>query len=268
LRLLASLLVVLSLVGCAEPLSDDLHDFVGLWKSGETMMTITEAGEFAYETTAADRQASVAMPILSISDTEIVVGAFFVESSFQIEGRPASRDGLLSLVVDGEVLHKMNPAGTGPIISEVPTGTQIEAIVRKDIQTLHQAMTNLDFKDYWNSLSPVAQSQIDPEGLHNNYRDSIAQGVDLGHWLAGGYLNRIPPSIDEKGILFIQGALLQSEGQYLGMEARYVNERGEWLSLVPRLFTSGYEIRRPAPAPAASIPAAPAEATNESAGLN
>lgn len=262
MRSIVPLLVIISLLGCTEPLSDDLLDFVGIWTSDQTRLTITEGGEFAYASTTANRQASVALPIVSISDSEIVVGGLFGKSRFQIDGRPSSRDGFLSLIVDGEVLMKMNRAGTGPVVSEVPTTEEIEAITRRDILALHQAVTNLDFDEYWNTLSRVAQTQISPDGLLNNYQSAIDGGLDLGYWLAGAYLNRIPAAVDQDGMLLIQGAFLKPGGQYLGVEGHYLAEQGEWLALVPKLFISSYEVRKP------PTPEAATEDTNEATGTN
>jgi len=254
LVLLASLLVGLSgaLTGCSQPLGEDQQEYVGVWKDTNTTLTIRADGQLIYESQAGNVEKSVAMPIRSISNSEIVTGSLFTEQSFSTEGSPSVRDGIVTLVVDGQPLRKMNPTGTGAVLAEVPPNVQIEAIVRGDLTSLKQAVEGDAYLEYWESLSVIVRSQITPEGLKENFKEAVELNLDLNFWLSGAFIPRIPAQITPKGTLHIQAALVQAGGQYLGIESHYLYVDGTWRGLVPKLWVGGYEVRKPIPATSAA----------------
>ena len=247
LVLLTGLLVGLSgaLSGCSQPLGEDQQEYVGVWKDTNMTLTIRADGQLVYESQAGGVEKSIAMPVRSISDSEIAAGSLFTEQTFSTEGPPSVRDGIVTLVVDGQSLRKMNPTGTGVVLAEVPPNDQIEAIVRGDLTSLKQAVEGDAYLEYWEGLSVIVQSQITPEGLEKNFKEATELNLDLNFWLSGAFIQRIPAQLTPEGTVHIQGALMQAGGQYLGVEGHYLLLDGTWRGLVPKLWIGGYEVRKP-----------------------
>lgn len=110
-HLMVVVTVALLLTGCAQPLGAEASEFVGLWKSNQTSLLITQSGRLEYESNSGAVTTTISMPIKSIDSTGIEAGFLFFSSSFELQGGPEQEDGMLILVVDGEKLYKTDELG-------------------------------------------------------------------------------------------------------------------------------------------------------------
>ena len=100
--------------GCVEALDEEKLAFVGLWKSNQTSLLITQSGRLEYESQSGAVTTTISMPIKSIDSSGIEAGFLFFSSSFELQGSPEQEDGMLVLVVDGEKLYKTDELGRMP----------------------------------------------------------------------------------------------------------------------------------------------------------
>ncbi|MBQ0713035.1 MAG: hypothetical protein KBT53_08745, partial [Porticoccus sp.] len=182
-----SIMLVLLLVGCAEPLPDDKNNFVGLWKSNQTSLLVTKSGRIEYESNKGAVKTSVSMPIKSITNSELVAGFLFMKSSFKLLGPPRNKDGATIVTVDGEDLYKIGNDGKVILSLEIPSIKEIRILVTKDLNLLSDAITNQDFSNYLSASSIQFQSQFTNKKLVETYQIFINQNLDLKRWMAGDF---------------------------------------------------------------------------------
>lgn len=227
---LVSLLIVIFLVGCAEPLPDSQKKFVGLWKSNQTTLLITESGRLEYKTQKGAVNTSISMPIKSISNSKIVAGFLFIKSEFSLKGEPSDDAGVLMLMVDGEKLFKMNPLGRFPQATKIPPIEELRLLVSNDLNLLAEAVNKNDFSDYLKSAALLYQNQFSNERLIDVYKEFTARKVDLTQWMTSDIILTQEPRIDETGVLRVEGKYSKSP-TFLNFSASYVYSHPSWKSM-------------------------------------
>lgn len=221
------LLSIFFLASCSEPLPENQKEFVGLWKSIQTSLLITESGRLEYSSQKSSVSTSVSMPIKSISGTEIIAGFLFFESVFEINGAPKDHDGFLALVVDGEKLFKTDELGRIPQATAVPKLVQIREIVNNELIRFSGGLVKNDFKGYLGGTSQMFQSQVGNEALIEAYKPFIDNKVIVKDWIEGDFILTEEPSIDENGILNLTGKYPTSPNS-LQFSLGYIYSHPSW----------------------------------------
>jgi len=227
-----TVIAVFLLAACAEPLPEDQKKFVGLWKNNSTSLLITEAGRLEYETSAGAVNKSVSLPIKHISDSEIVAGFLFLNSTFKLAGAPAEEEGLVTLTVDGKKLYKTDKLGRFPQATKIPDMTKLRALVTEELTLLADAINNQDFNPYIENASLLFQSQYTNDRLLDVYKPFIQQKINLKEWMVGDFILTREPSIDENGFLQLAGKYPTSPNS-LKFNFSYVYSPPKWKSLGP-----------------------------------
>lgn len=197
--------ITLLLVGCAEPLSEEKLEFVGLWKSNQTSLLITQSGRLEYESQKGAVSTSVSMPIKSIDKSGIEGGFLFFSSSFELQGNPKKEDGMLVLVLDGEKLYKTDELGRIPTATVIPSLNEMRPLVTNELSLLSKGINEKDFTGYIENASILFQSQFTQEKLLDVYKPFMENNIDLGEWMVGDFVLTNEPNIDENGVLRISG---------------------------------------------------------------
>lgn len=215
------------LSGCAEPLSEDKSEFVGLWKSNQTSLLITQSGRLEYESQKGAAKTSVSMPIKKIDNAEIKAGFLFFSSSFKLQGNPKEEDGMQVLIVDGEKLYKTDAQGRIPKATVVPPLDKVRALVNTELSLLSKGINEKDFTDYHANSALLFQSQFTTEKLLENYKPFIDKQINLHDWMVGDFSLTKEPEIDENGILRIYGKYPTSPNS-LKFKLSYIYSHPNW----------------------------------------
>ena len=219
--------MAVSLSGCAEPLSEDKSEFVGLWKSNQTSLLITQSGRIEYESQKGAAKTSVSMPIKIIDNSEIKAGFLFFTSSFNLQGNPKEENGMQVLIVDGEKLYKTDAQGRIPKATVVPPLDKIRALVNTELSLLAKGINQKNFTDYLENSALLFQSQFTNEKLLENYKPFIDQQINLNDWVVGDFSLTKEPGIDEDGILRIYGKYPTSPNS-LKFKLSYIYSHPNW----------------------------------------
>jgi hypothetical protein len=215
------------LTGCAKDLPEGKSDYVGLWKSNETSMLITASGRMEYVNSAGSAKTSISAPIQEISDKKIVVGVWFLSTTFKIDQPPARRDGVWSMTVDGKKLYRADETGRIPQAAAIPPLDKIRELVRADLILLSKGIAADDFSEYRSNASLVFQSQFSNERIRAQYKPLIEKKVELERQMVGDFVLTAEPSINPDGALVIRGRYPDSPAG-LTFESLYVYAHPEW----------------------------------------
>lgn len=196
---------LLGLVACAEPLTPDQQDFVGLWKNSETSLLITTDGRLDYQSHKGAADASLSAPITLLTEDRLEAGFWFFSGEFELGGRPVQENGSLVLVVDGEKLFKSDAAGRLPQATRVPSLGELRTLVMEDLRRLARSINEQDFSGYLAASSMMLQSRLDNAQMLEAFSEFIDQKIDLNPYMAGDFALTAEPGIDENGVLRVQG---------------------------------------------------------------
>lgn len=232
MKSLLLIFLIYMLTGCADPLSDDKNEYVGLWKNNQTSLLITKAGRIEYESNKGSVKTSVSMPIKSITSSELVAGFLFINSNFLLSGPPTIEDGRTVLTVDGEDLYKFGNDGKAVLSLEIPSFEQIRTLVTNDLNLLSDSIATQDFSNYLSLASMQYQSQYTNEKLIELYQPFVEQKIELKKWMAGDFVLSDEPVIKENGVLLISGKYPTSPNS-LKFSLNFVFSGGAWKSLGP-----------------------------------
>ena len=229
-KILSAVVIALSLSGCAEPLSEDKSEFVGLWKSNQTSLLITQSGRLEYESQKGATKTSISMPIKKIDNSEIKAGFLFFSSSFKLQGNPKEENGMQVLSVDGEDLYKTDAQGRIPKATVVPPLDKIRALVTTELSLLSKGINEKDFTDYLENSALLLQSQFTNEKLLENYKPFIVQKINIHDWMVGDFSLTKEPGIDQDGVLTIYGKYPTSPNS-LKFKLSYIYSHPDWKGL-------------------------------------
>lgn len=202
--------LLLFLVGCAEPLPEDRKDYVGLWKSNQTSLLITEEGRLEYVSNKGTAKKSVSMPIKTINESGITAGFLIFTSKFELGGAPLPKDGLITLVVDGEELYKTDEFGRIPLASKVPSIDELRKLVNSDLLRLSRGIVENDFSEYISESSLQFQSQFNNQKMQDAYAPFIKNELVVSNWMVDEFVLTSEPVIDNDGVLEVRGRYLTS----------------------------------------------------------
>lgn len=215
------------LSGCSEPLSEDNSEFIGLWKSNQTSLLITQSGRLEYKSQKGTMSTSVSMPIKRIDNSEIEAGFLFFSTSFKIQGKPEEQGGMQVLIVDGEILYKTDAQGQIPKVTVIPPLDKIRSLVNTELSLLSRGINKKDFTDYLSNTALLYQSQFTNEKLLENYNPFIKENINLNDWMIGDFTLTKEPEIDADGILRIYGRYPTSPAS-LKFKLSYIYSHPDW----------------------------------------
>jgi hypothetical protein len=214
--------------GCAKELPQDKQDYVGLWKSNETSLLITASGRLEYESNRGAVKTSVSAPIQSLTDRQLTAGVLFLKTTFTVDRPPAQKDGVWTMVVDGQELVKADADGRAPQ-AKVPSLEELRALVDGDLRRLARGVKANDFTEYREHSSLVFQSQFTSEKLKEIWAPLVEKGTDLERYMVGDLALTAEPAISERGSLRIHGRY-GGDGPKLQVEAVYLHAADGWKS--------------------------------------
>ncbi len=106
LRTLVVILALLVTAGCSQPLPKNQLDYVGDWGADSTSLTIRSDGTVSYRHKENSMSTSIDAPIVSLNEQKLVVGVWFITTTFEL-GKPTLQDdGVWTMTVDGVKLVK------------------------------------------------------------------------------------------------------------------------------------------------------------------
>jgi len=228
-------IIIFLLAGCAQPLSEENAKYVGLWKSNQTSLLITQAGRLEYESQKGNVSTSVSMPIKSIDSSGIQAGFLFFSSNFELQGIPKEEDGMLVLVVDGEKLYKTDELGRMPKSTKVPSLDKLQPLVTNQLSLLSKGIKEKDFTAYLEGTSMLYQSNFSAEKLLDIYKSFIENKIDIGEFMVGAFVLTKEPVIDENGFLVVSGKY-QTSPNSLKFSLSYVYSHPNWKSVGANIY--------------------------------
>ncbi|HEY0062814.1 MAG TPA: hypothetical protein VGC21_11880 [Telluria sp.] len=110
-RLLALLMIVVALVGCAKPLTPEHAAYAGQWRAEGISLEIAQEGTIAYrkvEKTAdnVNHSTSIDAPIKAFVGNGFTVGVGPIETTFVVQVPPHKDGEVWKMTVDGVELTK------------------------------------------------------------------------------------------------------------------------------------------------------------------
>ncbi len=106
LRTLVVILVLFVTAGCSEPLPKNQLDYVGDWRAASMSLAIRSDGTVSYRHKENGMSTSIDAPIVSLNEQKLVVGVWFITTTFEL-GKPSLQDdGVWTMTVDGVKLAK------------------------------------------------------------------------------------------------------------------------------------------------------------------
>ena len=100
------LLLTLFLSGCGTPVPADKADYVGVWRSQEMVLSITQDGSIDYKRQRGSAETSINGPLQEFQGDDFSVGVWFISTTFVVSKPPYQEDGRWKMVVDGVELTK------------------------------------------------------------------------------------------------------------------------------------------------------------------
>ncbi len=100
------LLLTLFLSGCGTPVPADKADYVGVWRSPEMHLSITQDGNIDYERHRGSAETSINGPLQQFQGDDFSVGFLFISTTFVVSKPPYQEGDRWKMVVDGVELTK------------------------------------------------------------------------------------------------------------------------------------------------------------------
>ena len=100
------LLLTVFLSGCGTPVPADKADYVGVWRSPEMHLSITQDGNIDYERHRGSAETSINGPLQQFQGDEFSVGFWFISTTFVVSKPPYQEGDRWKMVVDGVELTK------------------------------------------------------------------------------------------------------------------------------------------------------------------
>ncbi len=100
------LLLTLFLPGCGVPVPADKADYVGVWRSQEMVLSITQDGSIDYKQQRGGAETSINGPLQEFQGDDFSVGVWFISTTFVVSKPPYQEGGRWKMVVDGVELTK------------------------------------------------------------------------------------------------------------------------------------------------------------------
>ncbi len=86
---------------------DDKKDYVGLWKTTDISLSISEGGKVEYENKSGNVDKSISAPIQKFDGNNFTVGALGINTTFAVSAPPhKDSTGVWKMTVDGNELTK------------------------------------------------------------------------------------------------------------------------------------------------------------------
>ncbi|RUO75050.1 hypothetical protein CWI80_06910 [Pseudidiomarina sediminum] len=106
-RYLLIFVVLLTLVGCTQPIPQDKLNYVGEWHGDGVYLLISADGLMAYQRVDGSTQIQMQGPLKEFNGDDFVYGFFVWTSTFEVSQAPYFEDGSWYMVVDGVKLKKL-----------------------------------------------------------------------------------------------------------------------------------------------------------------
>ncbi len=94
------------LSACSEPQSVMRPEYLGHWRGGDISLSIFADGSLAYKRNSKGVKTEINAPITEFSGNNIVVGMWFLTTTFVVSEPPHQVDGRWQMVVDGVLLTR------------------------------------------------------------------------------------------------------------------------------------------------------------------
>lgn len=94
-------ILILFLVGCAEPVPQEKLKYVGEWKALGANLLITKDGSFEFEKYKESVKTSISAPLKKITDDTIEVGILFMTTEYKVSSPPYRDKNNWKMTVDG-----------------------------------------------------------------------------------------------------------------------------------------------------------------------
>ncbi len=101
---------LLALSGCARSAPEMRSDYVGHWRGENVKLSIFADGRIAYERDNEGGKTRINAPVTEFKGDDIVVGIWFLTTTFVVSEAPHQVDGQWRMVVDGVRLTRGDSA--------------------------------------------------------------------------------------------------------------------------------------------------------------
>jgi len=102
------ILWMLLLSGCAKPVPELRPDYVGHWQGENVTLSISANGMLAYKRNSKGVKTEINAPIAGYKGDDIVVGVWFLTTTFVVSEAPHPVSGYWQMVVDGIRLTRID----------------------------------------------------------------------------------------------------------------------------------------------------------------
>ena len=106
-RYILTMLAILTLAACAQPLPPEKSSYAGNWQSGAMELRITQDGDVAYKRRiGSNTTKSVRGPLRSFEGNNFIVGVWPLKVTFEVSAPPHEVQGSWKMTVDGVELTR------------------------------------------------------------------------------------------------------------------------------------------------------------------
>ena len=112
--------------------------------------------------------------------------------------------------------------------ADMPVGDELDSLVGDTMESFNSAVQSDDFADFHSQISQAWQEQITADKLQEVFSPLVKQKVDLTP-KPGSKLTYSPkPTIDENGMMVLNGSYQTVRGKKLPFKLTYVKEDSDW----------------------------------------
>lgn len=111
---------------------------------------------------------------------------------------------------------------------KVPAEAEINSLTGETMEQFNSALQSGDFADFHKNISKAWQKQITPEKLEQSFAQFIEKKIDLTPKTGAKPTYSPKPTIDQNGMLVVNGTYPTAQGGNAQFNLTYIKEGGEW----------------------------------------
>jgi hypothetical protein len=142
-----------------------------------------------------------------------------------------------SMTLDGMVFKRGGGTGTSTTktaadsdvsSNDVPAGDELNSLVGNTMENFNSAIQSDDFTEFHTQISEAWQEQITAEKLQEIFSPLVKQKVDLTPKTGSKPTYSPKPTIDENGMMVVNGTYQTVKGKNAQFKLTYVKEDADW----------------------------------------
>jgi len=178
-KFLLSIIILILLTGCANPLPESRLNYVGDWQSKEMRLLILADGSVSYKRIKKGGSNTINMPLKEFADDDFVVGIGFLSTTFDVSEPPHVVNGLWRMTVDGVRLTKVTKSSMKKFQDETESdNTYLRTVYELRIKLKNLVMkSRLSAKDQFKNRPDILALKDEIDSMMNLLTEQAPKNV-------------------------------------------------------------------------------------------